>query len=76
MAAQLICRRLIDCSVNESVNELMTNVFVEQPLALPGSANHKGPLYLSNVEKKTSLLHRVQAQTLSDTKSTTLVKLL
>ena len=26
--------------LNESVNELMTELFVEQPLALPGSANY------------------------------------
>ena len=30
---------LKDESINQSVNELITEMFVEQPLALPGSAN-------------------------------------
>ena len=27
--------------INELINELMTRLFIEQPLALPGSANYK-----------------------------------
>ena len=40
VAAPQICRRLKDCWINQWVTE----VFVEQPLASPGSANKQGSL--------------------------------
>ena len=34
--------------MNELMNELITGVFVEQPLALPGSANYMGRGHIYN----------------------------